>query len=157
MEKEYKLEKFDSGMHFIMLDEKTVKVLSKNGNKRVICTINGTVNFHSALMPKKEGGYFINIGSATCKKLKIKEGSLVKASFEIDATEYQFSIPEELKEVLDSDDEAYKLFHNLTEGNQRSLMYLVQQVKSVDKRIERSLKIAEQIKAGITSPRKILQ
>jgi uncharacterized protein YdeI (YjbR/CyaY-like superfamily) len=157
MTKDYQLERFDSGMHFIMLDSETVTSLTKNNNKRAICTLNGTERFHCTVMPKKEGGHFINIGLTICKKLKIKEGSTVTAHFEIDTSEYQFEMPEELAEVLNSDIEAGEIFHNLTEGNQRGLIYLVGQVKSSDKKIERSLKIAQQIKNGITSPRQILK
>jgi hypothetical protein len=66
-------------------------------------------------------------------------------------------MPKELKEVLNTDMEADKVFHSLTAGNQRSLIYLISQVKSSDKRIERALKMAEQIKNGITSARAILK
>jgi uncharacterized protein YdeI (YjbR/CyaY-like superfamily) len=38
-------------------------------------------------------------------------------------------MPEELKVVLEMDTEANNLFHKLTEGNQRGLMYLVTLVK----------------------------
>ncbi len=151
------VEKFDSGMHFIMLDKKTVATLTKGGNKRAICKLNNKAEFHCAIMAKKEGGHFINIGSVICKKLNIKVGSVVTATFVVDKTEYQFDMPEELKEVLESDKEADRIFHSLTAGNQRGLMYLVSQVKSSDKRIERALKIAEKIKLGITSPRIILK
>jgi Bacteriocin-protection, YdeI or OmpD-Associated/Domain of unknown function (DUF1905) len=153
----YTLQKFSSGMHYIMLDEKTISKITKNNNKRAICTINETESFHCAIMPKKEGGYFINIGSAICKRLKIKVGNEIKAHFEIDKTEYQFEMPEELAEVLNTDEEASTIFNALTVGNQRGLIYLLSLVKSSDKKIERALKIAEQIKIGITSPRLILK
>jgi hypothetical protein len=154
---EYVLQKFSSGMHYILLDKKTVATITKEGNKRAVCKLNRTLEFHCAIMPKKEGGYFINIGSTICKKLKLKEGVKVSATFLIDKTDYQFEMPEELKEVLSSDKLGSKLFHALTEGNQRGLIYLVSQVKSVDKRIERALKIIERMKNGITSPRLILK
>jgi hypothetical protein len=153
----YLLEKFSNGMRYIMLDKKTITAITKGGNKRAICKLNEAVEFHCALMPKKEGGYFVIIGSTICKKLKLKEGSKISATFIIDKTDYQFDMPEELKEVLNSDKEGNKLFHALTEGNQRGLIYLVTQIKSVDKRIERALKIMERIKNGITSPRLILK
>ncbi|MBC7866971.1 MAG: YdeI/OmpD-associated family protein [Gloeobacteraceae cyanobacterium ES-bin-316] len=153
----YILEKFDSGMHFIILDKKTVSPLIQNGNKRALCRLGDTLEFHCAIMAKKEGGYFINIGSAICKKLKIKEGSQITATFMVDKTDYQFAMPEELMEVLNTDPEADKLFHALTKGNQRGLIYLVAQVKSADKRIERALKITERIKIGVTSPKLILK
>ncbi len=144
-------------MHYILLDAATVNHLIKKDNNRVICTINHAVSFHCAIMPKKEGGHFINIGQAVCKKLGLTEGCSLEASFETDNTPYQFDMPEELMEVLNTDSKAYDLFHNLTEGNQRGLIYLITQVKSQDKRIARALKIAQQLKNGITSPRTILK
>jgi hypothetical protein len=153
----YSLEKFSNGMHYIMLDKKTIATITKGSNKRAICTLNEAVEFHCALMSKKEGGYFTIIGSTIWKKLKLKEGMKVSATFSIDKTEYQFEMPEELKEVLNSDKEWSKLFHLLTEGNQRGLIYLVGQVKSTDKKIERALKIVGRIKNGVTSPRLILK
>ena len=157
MKTEFILEKFDSGMHFIMLDDQTVQTLIKDGNNRVICKLENAVEFHCAIMPKKEGGHFINIGLRICNQLKIREGSKVSATFLIDKTAYQFEMPEELKEVLDTDQEANQIFHSLTEGNQRGLIYLVSQVKSSNKKIERALKIAEKLKLGVTSPKIILK
>jgi hypothetical protein len=153
----YTLQKLPTSSHYIMLDAKTVAKLTKDNNKRVICTINKTEKLHCAIMPKKDGGHFVMIGASICKKLKLKVGMEIEASFVIDKTEYQFDMPEELKEVLDTDDEANKIFHALTAGNQRGLIYLLSLVKSSDKKIERALKIAERIKLGISSPRLILK
>lgn len=157
MPKTYLLEKFDSGMHYIMVDQKTIATIIQNTNTRAICTLNNSVEFHCAIMPKKEGGYFINIGSSICKKLKLQQGDTVTATFVVDTTEYQFEMPDELQEVLNTDNEANQIFQSLTKGNQRGLIYLVTQVKSSDKKIERCLKIAEQIKRGVTSPKIILK
>jgi uncharacterized protein YdeI (YjbR/CyaY-like superfamily) len=66
-------------------------------------------------------------------------------------------MPEALKEVLNSDKMGSELFHSLTDGNQRGLIYLLGQVKSIDKRIKRVSKIVERIKNGVTSPRLILK
>lgn len=157
MAKEYTLERFEKGMHYIMLDKKTVARLPKHENKRVICKLNEQVEFHCAIMHKKEGGHFITIGLPICKKLKIKAGSKVTAVFSVDNSEYQFEMPEELQEVLHSDPDADRIFQSLTKGNQRGLIYLVTLVKSSDKRIDRALKIAEKLKQGLTSPRLILK
>lgn len=157
MKTAYRLEKFSSGMHYIMVDNNIVDTFKNIGNKRAICRLNDQIEFHCAFMPKKEGGHFVNIGTTICKKLKIKEGSTVTATFKADKTEYQFEMPEELSEVLNLDTDANNIFHSLTEGNQRGLIYLVTQVKSSDKRIERALNIAVRLKNGITSPRTILK
>lgn len=155
MKTEYILEKSDNGMHYIMVDQETFDEFSKNGNNRVLCKINDQIEFHCAIISKKEGGSFIYVGSKIRKELKINAGSKVTAVFKADDSKYQFEMPEELEEVLNTDLEAHAKFHSLTPGNQRSLIYLVTQVKSSEKRIERALKIAEKIKNGITSPRKI--
>ncbi len=144
-------------MHCILLDDKTVAKLTKGGNKRVICTINKTEQLHCAILPQKDGGHFVIIGATIRKKLQLKVGAEIDATFVIDETEYQFEMPEELKEVLDTDEEANKIFHALTAGNQRGLIYLLSLVKSSDKKIERALKIAERIKQGITSQRLVLK
>jgi len=154
--RKYTLHKFDSGMHYIMPDEATIRPFLKNGNKRVLCTA-GDVTFHCAVMHKKEGGYYINIGSAICKKLGIKKGDSIQVRFTADETEYQFDIPVEFKEVLATDPMAADVFAALTDGNKRGLIYLVTLVKSTDKRIERALQIATAIKNGVTSPRLVLK
>jgi hypothetical protein len=153
----YTLKKFPIGMHYIMLEEDTVMALTKDGNKRALCLINGQVEFHCAILSKKEGGHYIRIGSSICKELNIHEGSIVTATFKVDTSKYQFEMAEELQAVLHSDPEADIIFHSLTEGNQRGLIHLVTLVKSPDKRIERALKIVESIKNGITSPKRILK
>jgi uncharacterized protein YdeI (YjbR/CyaY-like superfamily) len=157
MPQEYTIEKLDAGMHYILLQASAVKTLTKNNNKRVVCTINNEVEIHAAIIPKKDGSNIIQIGLPTLKKLKLKLGSKITAIFKVDDSEYQFEMPEELQEVLDTDEEAHKKFHALTLGNQRGLIYLLTLVKSSDKKIERALKIADKIKIGITSPRLILK
>ena len=81
----------------LKLDKKTVLALTKNDNRRAICRLNDKVEFHCAVMPKKQGRYCINIGLSICRALKIKVGSKVTATFSVDASEYQFVVPEELK------------------------------------------------------------
>ncbi len=66
-------------------------------------------------------------------------------------------MPEELAEVLRTDPEAEVVFNRLTPGNKRGLMALVNMVKSVDKKIERALLIAEKIRRGVHSPQQIMK
>jgi Bacteriocin-protection, YdeI or OmpD-Associated/Domain of unknown function (DUF1905) len=151
-----RLEKFDSGMHYVIVPETLIQSFLEKGMKRAIGIIENEA-FHCAFMPKKEGGYFINIGSKICKTLNLKLGDEISLSFKEDTTEYQFEMPEEFAEVLYQDTDAFSIFNNLTDGNKRGIIYLVTLVKSSDKRIERALKIAEKLKMGITSPRLIMK
>jgi Bacteriocin-protection, YdeI or OmpD-Associated/Domain of unknown function (DUF1905) len=148
--------KFESGMHYVMVENHIVDAFAIKGSKRAICNIKNT-EFHCAFMPKKEGGFFINLGSKLCKELDLKVGSQVELVFKEDKTEFQFEMPEEFDEVLAQDPDADAVFQNLTDGNKRGLIYLVTLVKSSDKRIERALNIAEKLKLGITSPRLIMK
>jgi Domain of unknown function (DUF1905) len=68
---EYVLEKLSNGMHYIMLSDAALKLITKGDNKRAICKINNSLAFHCAVMPRKNGGHFIVIGSKICKQLKI--------------------------------------------------------------------------------------
>jgi Bacteriocin-protection, YdeI or OmpD-Associated/Domain of unknown function (DUF1905) len=151
-----KIEKFSNGMHYVMVDENIVNSFLTKGSKRAICTIDSE-NFHCAFMPKKEGGYFINLGSMICKKLNLKEGGSITLSFAEDNSEFQFEMPEEFSEVLYQDPDADAVFQALTDGNKRGLIYVITLVKSSEKRIERALKVAEKLKMGVTSPRLILK
>ena len=111
---------------------------------------------HAAILTKKELGYYIRLGKSTVKKLKVKAGDTIKVSIAADLTPFQFELPEELAEVLATDLQANHVFEKLSPGNQRSIIYLVSLLKSTDKRIERALRIAEKLKAGITSARKMI-
>lgn len=66
-------------------------------------------------------------------------------------------MPEEFTEVFATDAAAEKIFKNLTPGNKRGLIALVNMVKSSDKKIERALKIADKLKMGITAPAQIMK
>jgi hypothetical protein len=148
------IEKLSTGMHGIMVSPDSIKKLLNE--KRLLCTING-VAFHCALMGRKEGNYHIAIGATIMKKAGLKIGMVVNPVFKKDASEFQFEMPEALAEVLRTDEKANAAFAKLTDGNKRGLMYLVNNVKSMDKKIERALLIAEKIKHGISSPRLVMQ
>ncbi len=151
-----KILKFDNGMHYVMVEQEIAMSFLTKNLKRAICNI-GSVSFHCAFMPKKEGGYFINLGTNICKQLKLKEGDSITLSFTEDNSEFQFEMPEEFSEVLYQDPDADAVFQALTDGNKRGLIYVITLVKSSEKRIERALKVAEKLKMGITSPRLILK
>ncbi len=152
----YRIHKFDNGMHYIPIEDKIVDSFHTQCSKRAICTLNN-IPFHCAFMPQKGGGFFIYIGSKTMKSLQLKCDDEVVLTFKTDDSEYQFDMPEEFKEVLIQDPEADEIFHQLTDGNKRGIIYLVTMVKSSQKKIERALMITEKIKSGITSPRLIMK
>lgn len=157
MQKAHRLKRFESGIHFFELEEDVVAEFVAHKQKRLFCRLNDQIDIHCALLNSKLFGYYIIVGTAVCKSLKIKTGDEVTLELFADNSTYQFEMPEELEEVLATDPEASQIFEKLRPGNQRGLIQLVLQLKSTDKRIERALLISEKMKCGVTSPRLILK
>lgn len=143
-------------MCYIAIPEDIAKKQLDQGQKRVLCKINQHFDLHCAIQRSNTFGYYIGMGKKTLKNANLAQGEEIEIQLLPDTTKYQSEIPEELAEVLQSDLEGYKKFHQLTAGKQRSIIYLVSAVKSPDKRIERALKIIENIKIGITANRDLL-
>ena len=114
-------------------------------DKRVICTVNGKITYHCAIHGDGEGGYMIMLNRERCKKLGLVRGESFDVSVVKDRSEYGVPMSEELREVLDQFPMADELFHKLTKGKQRTLIYWVQTVKSSEIRIRRSLVMAEHL------------
>ena len=78
---------------------------------------------------------------------------------EKDNSEFGFDIPEEFEVVLEQDNHARERFQRLSKGRQRAVIYIVLQLKSSDKRIEKSTFLLENLKkalAGNVTMRHIL-
>jgi len=144
-------------MTFIGIGTSMAEKFVKKGVKRCICTLNGKSNLHVALQSRKEEGYFIYISKRVLKELSLKKGMTVQMELKEDESQFQFEEAEEWNEVLATDPIAKDIFDQLTPGNQRSILYLITRVKSSEKRIERSLHIAEQLKRGIHSAAKLMK
>lgn len=135
-----------SGWHFLVVERRVADKLSfKDQYKRVVCTINGGESFQCALMPSG-GNFYIIVNKKKRDALGITAGDKVRAELVIDESKYGLPMPEEFREVLDQDPEGDKLFHALTPGKQRSLLYFLGNVKDIDKRIHQALVIVEHIK-----------
>ncbi len=135
------LENFNTPLwtYHIKIPEVHIQYLTKKNIKRVFCTLNGRLTFPAGIMSAANGIRFININKQRREKLKLKEGDTVKVSLVADRTRYGHDFPEEFKAVLEDDPEGKSLFDNLTQGKQRSLVYLIGKIKSEEIRIEKSL------------------
>ncbi len=110
---EFTVQRFDGGMHYFVVETAVAAPFIEPDNKKVLCTINDQHEFHAAFMPKKEGGYYINLGQSIRNQAKIREGSSIRATFRKDHSRYQFQMPEVLAEVLRADCEAEEIFAGL--------------------------------------------
>lgn len=144
------LEKFNSnlwGYHICVPNVVSEVFLGKNA-KRVVCRLNDQVEFQCALMPKGDGSYFININKKLRDALRLQIGSPVHATLRRDDSEYGLPMPEELAELLLQDEDGHALFHALTPGKQRNLLYIIGSVKSSDRRLSRAVTVLEHLKAN---------
>lgn len=114
-------------------------------DKRIVCTINNRLSFHCAMMPKGSFHYIL-VNNETCKKLKLQVNDQVEVEIIKDDSKYGMNISEELEEVLFSDPEGSLLFHKLTLGKQRSLIHIINKIKSSQIKIEKSFVVLEHLK-----------
>jgi uncharacterized protein YdeI (YjbR/CyaY-like superfamily) len=63
-----------------------------------------------------------------------------------DETKYGLPMPEELKELFRQEKEGDRLFHALTVGKQRTLLFIIGRGKNSDQRIERAITIIRHLK-----------
>jgi hypothetical protein len=135
-----------SGWHFLVIEKKTADKLSFSDNyKRVVCTINGAEPFQCALMPSG-GKFYIIVNKKKRDALGIVAGDTVNVELVIDESKYGLPMPEELHEVLNQDPDGDRLFHALTAGKQRSMLYYLGNIKDVDKRIHAALIFIDHLK-----------
>jgi len=136
----------DAGWHFVHVKGKIgEKFEKKEGSRRVVCTINASETFQCALMPS-DGDFVIMVNKAKRDRLGIAGGDKIAVELKPDDSKYGLPMPAELREVLKQDREGSKLFHSLTAGRQRSILYFVGKVKDIDKRIHTALIFIEHLK-----------
>ncbi|MCB9285242.1 MAG: DUF1905 domain-containing protein [Lewinellaceae bacterium] len=142
------LDDFNSNLwHFhITVPGPVAQAFIDGSDRRVLCTLNDAETFQCALMPKGDGAYFININKKLRDKLKLKKGMQVQVSLVKDTSKYGLPMPEELEELLAQDEAGNFLFHALTPGKQRTLLYIVGSPKTTDTRLQRALTVVEHLK-----------
>ena len=142
-----RLERSDNKLwisHF-EVPSRIARELIDGDDRRVVCTINQSETYQCALLHHGEGTFVISVNKALLKKLRCQHGDALEIILKKDRSEYGLPMPEELQELFAIDKKASKLFHGLTKGKQRTLLYIVNSAKSSDKRIERSLIITRHL------------
>ena len=138
----------DSGWHFLLINKSSVaKLAFKDKFRRVLCSMNGGKKFHCALLPWGDQFYII-VNKKRRDEHGIEAGDKVVVLLELDESKYGLPMPAEVKEVLKQDPEGNKLFHALTAGKQRSMLYWLSRTKDVDRRIHETLILVEYLKAN---------
>ena len=134
------------GCHF-RVPSRIVKELIEGDSRRVVCTLNNSVEYQCAMLPFGDRSFVISVNQDLRDTLRLTFGMEVQVSLKKDNSEYGLPLPDELQELLRQDAEGDKLFHALTRGKQRTLLYIVGAVKSPEKRVERAITIVNHLKA----------
>ncbi|MFZ1700140.1 MAG: YdeI/OmpD-associated family protein [Pyrinomonadaceae bacterium] len=135
-----------SGMHYLLVEKEIVDKFRFEGkSKRVVCSIKGGEEFQCALMPWGDTFYII-VNKKKRDDAGIVAGDLVDVVLVKDESKYGLPMPEEFAEVLRQDPDGDKMFHALTAGKQRSILYALSKPKDIDVRIHQALLIIEHLK-----------
>ena len=131
--------------HYLTVPRK-VSDQYRDTDRRMVAIIGGKVKIHCALMPKGKSEYMILLHKHIRKKLQISLGDEVEVNLEKDESEYGMPLPEELSELWDIDPDAFQVFHTLTKGKQRTLIYQIGQGKRSETRAKKAVAIMEYLK-----------
>jgi len=144
------LEKFENNLWLfhVKVPENIYALFSAEKIKRIKVSYNGCPPLHNAFLSYGNNKYYIKLNKATMKENKFVVGDLLSVFIEKDTSKYGVPISEEMSELLTLDPEGEILFHKLTPGKIRSLLFKVNGYKSSDKRIEKSVIILEHLKAN---------
>jgi hypothetical protein len=136
------------GCHFSVPGAVANTLIGAGDSKRVVCVLNEKIEYQCALLPHGDGTFVITVNKKIQTKLGLKYGVRVNVSLRKDESEYGLPMPEELAELLAQDEEGDRLFHALTPGKLRTLLYMVGQPKSSDIRLHRALVVVEHLKVN---------
>ncbi|MFT7197757.1 MAG: hypothetical protein ACI83W_002128 [Marinoscillum sp.] len=128
----------------IPIPEEVSHLLKEQKISRVKCLINKQVTIQSGIMNAQHYN-FILLYSQLIKTYQLQLGDEVSVSISEDKSEYGMPFPDELEQVFLSDTIAFNFFKSLTSGKQRNLIYIVNNVKSQQSRITKSLAIADHL------------
>lgn len=133
---------------FLVAEEDVRELLEREKNpSRILFSINGKGNIPRALMPDGTGGYFILVNKELCRKYELEPDQEVTLRIQPDDSEYGMPLPEELAELWAMDPDAHRVFHSLTPGKQRGLIYQVSKPKGAETRIKKAVQISEYLKS----------
>jgi hypothetical protein len=120
--------------------------LTDGGSRRVVCTLNGSTEFQRALIPHGEGLFVITVNKTLRETLRLDIGRQVTVTLRNDESTYGLPMPAELEELLRQDREGDHLFHALTPGRRRNLLYIVGAVKNGQGRAVRAVAVITHLK-----------
>ena len=166
------MQEFNSKIHYLeklklhhvlitsdILDSFVNESTKSKYNQRFKITINDIVTWQGGSTSLGDQTAYIPVSKERMQELDIHLNDEVSVRLELDTSKYGFDVPEEFTAVLEQDNHARSLFEAMAMGKQRAVVYIVLQLKSSDKRIEKTLFLMENLKrapAGKATMRHVL-
>ncbi|MFN0158053.1 MAG: DUF1905 domain-containing protein [Bacteroidota bacterium] len=135
------------GGHF-EVPARVAKNMIDGSSRRVVCTLNDSVEYQCALLPHGNGTFVITVNKKLRDALHLLYGMPVEVRLRKDESKYGLPMPEELEELLRQDKEGARLMHSLTPGKLRTLLYIIGGVKNPAARASRSVVIVQHLKSN---------
>ena len=126
------------GCHFRVPKAIAAKYLRAE-SRRVVCTLEESVEYQCALLPSGRGDFLITVNRKIRDTLGLSFGDRIRVALRADTSEFGLPMPDELRELLRQDRQGNRHFRALTAGKQRTLLYIVGNVKNPEKRILRAV------------------
>ena len=139
----------------IYFPEKEIEEYGLKPMDRIKVSFDKDRYIHCALKKDKSGTYCIYLGKFFREKSGISLGQEVQVNIEKDESDLGMEMPVEMDEVLAIDEEAMKVWNDITPGRKRSALYFIAKAKQEETRIKRALLVAENLKLGFINPNQI--
>ena len=143
------LDKFENSLYpyHVKVPQEIYQSYAQVKINRILVSVNGGTQVHNAFL-SKDGFKFIKLNKKTMKEKDLKVGDKIEVVIKEDKSKYGVPLALEMEELLIQDVEGELLFHKLTPGKIRSLLFKINNYKTSNKRIEISIIILEHLKAN---------
>lgn len=116
--------------------------------RRVFCRLNQGEEFQCAILHRGKDLFLVTVNKKLRDDLNLEFGKEVIVRLRKDESEYGLPMPEELRELFRQDRAGDALFHALSRGKQRTLLYIIGSPKDPEKRIFRAITVVNHLKAN---------
>lgn len=145
------------GMHYIFIPDKIVRKTGGTLSRRVIITVNKKVSWQGGYMSLRDGHAYISISKKRLSDAGAALNDEVHVQLRPDHSKYGMEMTKELETVLNQDAEGLMRFEALRPGMQRYIIQYAGAVKSSEKRIERALRMIDNLKKIATGKEQFRQ
>ena len=135
------LEPLRGGYYYIKIAKEIVNQFRYKRKTRLICTLEDSVEFRCGLNHLGDGNFFIIISRENLSRSKKNPGDIIEFEITEDPSPLGVEMPEDLEVLLQQDPALGEIFERLSAGKKRGIIYQIIRIKSIDKRIDRAIKL----------------